>query len=88
MDQVMAGLQELFTRQDGLKMFLELVANVAMREEAAVHVGAAPHERSDQRRGHRNGYKPRGLKTRVGELELSVPQVRGCEPYHPSLFNR
>jgi len=88
MDQVMAGLQELFTRQDGLKMFLELVANVAMREEASVHVGAAPHERSDQRRGHRNGYKPRGLKTRVGDLELSVPQVRGCEPYHPSLFNR
>jgi len=24
----------------------------------------------------------------VGELELSVPQVRGCEPYHPSLFAR
>jgi transposase-like protein len=21
-------------------------------------------------------------------LELSVPQVRGCEPYHPSLFNK
>jgi len=24
----------------------------------------------------------------VGELELSVPQVRGCEPYHPSMFAR
>jgi len=26
------------------------------------------------------------LNTRVGELELSVPQVRACEPYHPSMF--
>jgi transposase-like protein len=24
----------------------------------------------------------------VGELELDVPQVRGCEPYNPSLFNK
>lgn len=88
MDQMMAGLQELFTRQDGLKMFLEMVANAAMREEASDHVGAELHQRSPERRGRRNGYKPRGLKTRVGDLELSVPQVRGCEPYHPSLFNK
>ena len=26
--------------------------------------------------------------TRAGGLELDVPQVRGCEPYHPSLFGR
>jgi transposase-like protein len=24
----------------------------------------------------------------LGELELDVPQVRGCEPYSPSLFNK
>jgi transposase-like protein len=54
-------------------------------------VGAERHERTDQRVGYRNGSKPRRLKTRVGELELAVPQVRGgsgCEPYHPSLFAR
>ena len=88
MDQVLSGLQELFTRQDGLKMFLETVLNVAMREEATAHVGADPHQRSNLRRGQRNGYKPRGFSTRAGELELSVPQVRGCEPYHPSFFNK
>jgi len=88
MDQVLSGLQELFTRQDGLKMFLQTVLNVAMREEATAHVGAAVHERSESRRGQRNGYKPRGFSTRAGELELSVPQVRGCEPYHPSFFNK
>ena len=51
-------------------------------------MNARPHERSEGRRGYRNGTKPRTLATRVGELELEVPQVRGCDPYHPSLFNK
>jgi transposase-like protein len=83
-----AALQEVFNRKEGLRELLELLLNAAMREEAAAHVGAAPHERSADRRGHRNGAKPRTLNTRVGELSLSVPQVRGCEPYHPSMFNK
>src|SRR5215213_3750923 len=72
----------------GLRRLLELVAGAAMAEEVTAHLGAGPHERAEGRRGHRNGHKPRALKTRVGELGLSVPQVRGCEPYHPSLFGR
>src|SRR5215210_8638205 len=59
-----------------------------MEAEVAAHVGAGPHERSERRRGLRNGTKPRTLSTRVGGLELDVPQVRGCEPYRPSLFNK
>lgn len=51
-------------------------------------MGADPHARNDGRRGDRNGTKPRTLATRVGELALSVPQVRECEPYHPSMFAR
>ena len=64
-----------------------------MREEVATHLNAQPSARSEGRRGYRNGVKPRTLKTRVGQLELSVPQVRSagggsCEPYHPSFFAR
>src|SRR5687768_13842647 len=84
-------LQEVFAREDGPRRLLEVLLGAAMREEAREHLGgAAPHERSAGRRGHRNGSKPRTLKTRVGELSLAVPQVRGCEagPYHPSMFNR
>jgi transposase-like protein len=81
-------LQEAFREPQGLRRLLEAVVEAGMREEAAGHVGAGDYERSGGRRGYRNGYKPRKLKTRVGELELSVPQVRGCEPYHPSLFAR
>ena len=81
-------LQGAFTEPDALRRVLLLLADVAMREEVAAHLGAGEHERSERRRGYRNGTKPRTLKTRLGELDLSVPQVRGCEPYHSGLFNR
>jgi transposase-like protein len=92
-DGLVAALQGAFAAGGGgggagLRRLLELLAGRAMAEEVTDHLGAGPHERAGGRRGHRNGHKPRTLKTRVGELELSVPQVRGCEPYHPSLFGR
>jgi putative transposase len=83
-----AWLKDAFKNNDGLKTFLVEVAQQAMREESQEHLHAAPHERTEDRKGYRNGSKPRKLATRVGELELTIPQVRGCEPYHPSLFNK
>jgi putative transposase len=47
-----------------------------LETEMTEHVGAAPHERTAERKGHRNGYKPRTLRTRVGTLNLLVPQAR------------
>lgn len=86
MNGIGSMLQELFTQKDGPRQLLELLVNRAMTAEVSAHLGAARHERSEERRGHRNGVKPRTLQTRVGQLELDVPQVRGCEPYHPSMF--
>jgi putative transposase len=79
---------EIQGRLDGdvLRAMVEAMARVVMEEQAARHLGAERHERTPERRGHRNGYKPRTLKTRVGELALEVPQVRGVEPYSPLLF--
>ena len=81
-------LDEIQERMDGdvFKAMLEVMAQRVMEEELGRHLGAERHERTEERRGHRNGYKPRGLKTRVGELELHVPQARGVEPYSPMLF--
>jgi transposase-like protein len=45
-----------------------------LEAEITEHVGAAPYQRTESRKGHRDGYKPRKLKTRVGTLELLVPQ--------------
>ena len=81
-------LQEVFSTPRGAKRLLEHLLDQAMQAEATEHLGAQRHERSDRRRGYRNGSKPRRLKTRVGELDLSVPQVRACEPYHPSMFGK
>lgn len=78
----------LFGNREGMRRRLETVVNVGMREQATAHVGADEHERSQSSRGYRNGSKPRKFKTRLGELELSVPQVRNCEPHPPSLFAR
>jgi transposase-like protein len=88
MDRDVLGrlVQEVFAQADGPKRLLEYLLNRTMAAEASAHVAAEPHERVPGRRGYRNGYKPRTLATRVGELELSVPQVRACEPYHPSMF--
>ena len=89
-DGILDCLQGLFADREGLRRLLEVVLNVGMREEVAAHVGAGEHERAAGRRGYRSGSKPRTLATRVGELSLSVPQVRACDagPYHPSMFAR
>ncbi len=52
-----------------------LDADAAQRAPAA-HLRAAPYERSGERKGYRNGDKPRQLHTRVGTLVLRVPQDR------------
>lgn len=79
-------MQEIFSKPDGAKRVVEALLAQMMDAEVSAHVSAGRHERTDLRRGHRNGFKPRTILTRVGELELSVPQVRGCDPYHPSMF--
>jgi putative transposase len=81
-------VEGLFSKDHVLLELLRIISRAAMSEEVRAHLQADPHERTPGRLGHRNGYKPRTLKTRVGELELEVPQVRGCEPYHPSLFGK
>jgi len=52
------------------------VVQQILEAEMSEHIGAAPYERAEKRKGHRNGYKPRTLRTRVGTLNLLVPQDR------------
>jgi putative transposase len=81
-------LQEIFSNRDACKELLEFLLERVMESEVTSHVQAGMHERSEDRCGRRNGYKPRAIKTRVGELEVEVPQVRDCQPYHPTMFAR
>ena len=59
-----------------LKEIVERVLQELLEAEMTEHVGAAAYERSEARTGHRNGHKPRALRTRVGTLNLLVPQDR------------
>lgn len=81
-------VEGLLSDKSAMLTLVQAICQAAMSAEVSTHLKAEPHERSDQRVGHRNGHKPRRLKTRVGELELNVPQVRGYEPYRPSLFGK
>jgi transposase-like protein len=59
-----------------LREIVQRVVQQILEAEMSEHVGAAPYERTEGRKGHRNGHKPRTLRTRVGTLNLAVPQDR------------
>lgn len=72
---------------DGLSEAFRLLLNEAIRIERSRHIGAEPWERSDERRGHANGFKPKTVKSRFGELTFNVPQVRDGS-FYPSALTR
>ena len=61
---------------DSLPEMIRVMVNEAMRIERENYLGAKPYERSEERQGHANGYKPKTVKTRVGEVTFDIPQVR------------
>jgi putative transposase len=73
---------------DGLAEAMRLLLNHAMQAERSKALGAAPYERSTTRKGHANGFKPKTLQTRLGELTVDVPQVRGELDFYPSALER
>ena len=70
---------------DGMARAMQTLFNEAMKIERSQVLGAQPYQRSPRRRGYANGYKPKTVQTRVGALELDVPQTRGIEFYPSSL---
>lgn len=85
LDEVM----ELLNQQgsDSFRDALTILFNAAMLLERQRFLNAEPHERTEERRDYANGFKPRKLRTRVGELELRVPQVRQGD-FYPSALER
>lgn len=88
MEWVSGLLQQVFKDPEGMKLVLSHLSQAAMEHGVSEHLHARRHERQAERRGYRNGYKPRELLTRIGQVELRIPQVRGCKPYHPGFFER
>ena len=68
--------QRLFSGDSQLAQLLESILNQVLEAQVSEHLRAERYERTEERQGYRNGYKPHQLTTRVGTLTLRVPQVR------------
>ena len=55
---------------------LRVLINQAMQAERARYLNAGQYERTEDRKGYANGFKPKTVRTRVGEITFAVPQVR------------
>jgi putative transposase len=72
---------------EGMARAMQMLLNEAMKLERANALGAMPYERTASRRGYANGFKPKTVHTRVGDLQLAVPQTRGIE-FYPAALER
>lgn len=61
---------------EGIPELLRVLLNSAMQAEREKYLQADEYERTEERQGYANGYKPKTVKTRMGELTLAIPQVR------------
>jgi len=61
---------------DKVPELIRIVVNAAMQAERQQYLGAAPYQRTPERQDQANGYKPKTVKTRLGEITFDVPQVR------------
>lgn len=72
---------------DFLPELIRIIFNTAMQAEREKYLGAAPYQRSPERRGQANGFKPKTVKTRVGEVQFDIPQVRNGD-FYPSVLEK
>ena len=85
-EDVMEALSE--HDSEGIARALSIILNAAMQTERQQALGAAPYERSEERKGHASGFKDKTLLSRVGKIQLKVPQVRGELEFYPSSIEK
>jgi putative transposase len=66
---------------------LRVLINNVMQVERSKYLQAADDERTEDRKGHANGYKPKTVRTRMGEITFAVPQVRE-RGFYPSALEK
>ena len=77
----------LVGQEDFLKALVQRVVQEVLESEMEGVVGAEKWERTEGRTGYRSGHYPRTLITRVGKLELRVPQDRAGR-FRTEVFER
>ena len=61
---------------EAIPELLRILINNVMQVERSKYLQAEEYERTEDRKGHANGYKPKTVRTRIGEITFAVPQVR------------
>jgi putative transposase len=61
---------------DILPDLIRTIVNAAMQAERQQYLKAEPFQRTSEREGHANGFKPKTVHTRVGDITFAIPQVR------------
>jgi putative transposase len=72
---------------DFMKVLVREVVQQVLEAEMDDTLGAEKGQRSETRRGYRSGYYSRSLITRVGKIELRVPQDRQGQ-FRTEIFER
>ena len=72
------SLVEEITRNgfEAVPEMLRVLLNNLMQAERTKYMQAEEYERTADRIGHANGYKPKTVNTRIGEITFAIPQVR------------
>lgn len=74
-------------KDSGVSALLESVLNQVLQAQATEQLQAEPYERTDERKGYRNGTRPHPLTTRVGTITLHVPRFRNGQ-FSTEMFAR
>jgi len=88
---IIEDLVELINEHGGIDSFsqaMSLLMDKAMTIERADVLGAEPYERVNTRCGYANGFKPKTLHTRMGDVPVRVPQVRGEVRFYPCALTK
>lgn len=78
---------------DAMAAAFATLMNHAMQIEREHVLKAESHQRTADRQGYANGFKPKTLNTRVGQIDLRIPQTRGYRdangrPFYPKALDR
>jgi transposase-like protein len=61
---------------DILPKLIQVIIAAAMQAERHQYLKAEPYQHTDERLGNANGFKPKTVHTRVGDITFAIPQVR------------
>ncbi len=84
------GIMEVLTEygfSENITLTLEHLFNELMIMQRTKHLHALPYERSDERIDQANGFKPKQFNTRMGPLNLRIPQTRNTD-FYPTCVER